>query len=95
MIETYSPLARGDKQLLKSELVGNIAKAHGKSPAQVAIRWALDQGFIVIPKSKHLDRVRMNMQVTDFSLSEEEVQQVHSLTKANVRTCWDPSKIMH
>jgi diketogulonate reductase-like aldo/keto reductase len=64
-------LARGDKLLLKDEKLLEIGKKYSKTVAQVAIRWAFDQGFIVIPKSKHLDRVRLNFDVLDFSLTPE------------------------
>jgi diketogulonate reductase-like aldo/keto reductase len=70
-VESYSPLARGTK--LKDPSVGSIAAQHGKTPAQVLIRWALQKGVVVIPKSVHQERIIENASVFDFSLTPEEI----------------------
>ena len=70
-VESYSPLSRGAK--LNDPIVGNLANHYGKTPAQVLIRWALQKGWVVIPKSVHRERIVENANVFDFSLSEEDL----------------------
>ena len=69
-IESYSPLGSGEA--LEDKTIAEIAKKHDKSPAQVLIRWHLDQGLIVIPKSTHAKRIRENIDVFDFELDDED-----------------------
>jgi len=87
-LEAYSPLARTHK--FDNPLLKEIASAHSKSPAQVMIRWALQRGLIVIPKSSHKERIKENFEVFDFSLSQQEMSKLDALNE-NYRTCWDPS----
>ena len=70
-VQAYAPLARG--AYLKSPLMIEIGKSHGKSPAQVGLRWLVQQGISVVPKSVHKDRILENSQIFDFSLTEEEM----------------------
>ena len=86
-VESYSPLARGKK--LNHPTVAALAHQHGKSPAQVLIRWALEKGYVVIPKSVHQNRILENSQVFDFSLSGEEVQTLDDLNE-NLHTINPP-----
>lgn len=58
-----------------------IAAKYGKSPAQVALRWHLDNGTIVIPKSVTPERIRINFEVFDFSLTEEDRQSIQALDR--------------
>ncbi|MEJ0014003.1 MAG: aldo/keto reductase [Bauldia sp.] len=67
-IESWSPLGSG--RLIDDPTVAAIAKKHGRSPAQVMIRWHLDQGLIVIPKSVTPARIRENIAVFDFALDD-------------------------
>lgn len=71
-IEAYSPLARGRK--LQDHRLVEIAQKYGKTAAQVAIRWSLQQGFVVIPKSVHQSRIVENAQVFDFELADEDMR---------------------
>lgn len=73
-LEAWSPLGNG--QLLSSPVISKIAKEHGKTPAQVIIRWELQQGFIVIPKSIHEERMRENRDVYDFELDADEMEAI-------------------
>lgn len=67
--------------LLESELVGGIAKKHGKTPAQVLLRWATQRGIAVIPKSNNPGRLAQNLDVLAFDLSEDEIKQISGLDK--------------
>ena len=78
-VEAYSPLTRGKN--LDDLVPVSIAKAHGRSAAQVLIRWSLQRGFVVIPKSVHKERIESNAQVFDFALSDREMEQLDSVTQ--------------
>lgn len=88
LTESWSPLGQG--KLLDHALVADIAARHGKSPAQVIIRWHLDMGFIVIPKSVTPSRIVENFQVFDFTLSEEDKAAIAGLDAADGRIGSDP-----
>ncbi|WP_213423931.1 aldo/keto reductase [Bhargavaea massiliensis] len=89
-VTAWSPLARG--KLLEEPVVKRIAESHGKAPAQVVIRWHLQHDIIVIPKSVRPDRVRSNADVFDFTLSDEDMQQLDALNR-NERTGKDPDNM--
>lgn len=57
VIEAYSPLARADDKLFKNKTIISLAEKYHKSVAQICLRWALQQDFIVLPKSKHKNRI--------------------------------------
>ena len=78
--EAYSPLGTGG--LLGNDTVNEIAKNHGKSPAQVLIRWSLQHGFLPLPKSVHPEYIKANAEVFDFELSDAEMKQLDSLRGA-------------
>jgi len=71
--EAYSPLGTGDL------LVNKLAQEHGKSPAQILIRWSLEHGFLPLPKSVHEEYIKANGQVFDFSLSADEMKLLDGL----------------
>ena len=86
--EAWSPLAQG--ALLADPAIREIAARHGRTPAQVILRWHLQQGRIVIPKSVTPARIRENLEVFDFDLAEAELAAVNSLER-NGRTGPDPA----
>lgn len=75
--EAWSPLGQGG--LLSDPAVTTIAEAHGKTPAQVLIRWHLQLGNIVIPKSVNPDRIASNFDVFDFELSAADIESIATL----------------
>ena len=89
-LEAWSPLGNG--QLLNSPVINKIAKEHGKSPAQVIIRWELQQGFIVIPKSIHEERMRENRDVYDFELDADEMEAIAILDEERHSIWYDKYK---
>lgn len=89
-IEAWSPLGRG--RLLEDETIQQIAKQHGKTVAQVIIRWHLEQGSIVIPKSVTKRRLQENFDVFDFSLTEDDLAKIEQLDR-NLRTGPHPEKM--
>ncbi len=80
-IEAWGPLGQGKYPLLEMPEVTDAAAAHGKSPAQVVIRWHLQRGYIVFPKSNHRARMAENFDVFDFELGEAEMQAISSLER--------------
>ena len=77
LAEAWSPLGCG--RLLSDRLVGEIADAHGKSPAQICIRYALQHGLVPLPKSVHPERIAANAEVFDFALTPEEMAALDAL----------------
>jgi 2,5-diketo-D-gluconate reductase A len=85
--QAWSPLARG--KILEEPMLETLAKKHGKSVAQVVLRWHIQRGVAVIPKSNSKERIIENMNVFDFELSAEEVSAITALN-TNFRTGVDP-----
>lgn len=80
-IQAWSPIGGQGGNLLSDPVIGKIAAAHKKTPAQVVIRWDLQLGIITIPKSIHKDRIEQNRDVYDFELSQAEVAAISKLNK--------------
>ncbi|GAQ80469.1 alcohol dehydrogenase (NADP+) [Klebsormidium nitens] len=80
-LSAYSPLGSGDenRKVLEYPVVKQIAEKLGKSPAQVVLRWGLQRGTSVLPKSTNFDRLRSNLEVTEWSLSEEDMKALSSI----------------
>lgn len=83
--ESWSPLGRANK-LLQDETIRNIAETHQKSIAQVILRWHVQLGALPIPKSSSPQRQLENLSLFDFNLSDEEMQKISGLSRANGRT---------
>ncbi|MGZ7442534.1 aldo/keto reductase [Paenibacillus sp. TH7-28] len=77
-VEAWSPLEQGG-EVLKDPVVKSIGEAHGKSPAQVVLRWHLQNNTIVIPKSVTPVRIEENFNVFDFKLADSEMEQISKL----------------
>jgi 2,5-diketo-D-gluconate reductase A len=78
--EAWSPLAKG-RELLEDPVVVEIATRHGRTPAQVVLRWHLQHGTIVIPKSVTPSRIKENIDVFDFELDPDEILAVNGLNR--------------
>jgi diketogulonate reductase-like aldo/keto reductase len=89
-VEAYSPLTKGMR--LGDPRVVELARKYGKSPAQVLIRWCLEHGLVVIPKSVHAERIRENASVFDFSFSPEDLRQLDGMNE-DLYTGWDPTDV--
>ncbi len=85
--EAWSPIARG--RVLADPVIEQIAQAHERTPAQVTLRWAIQRGDIVFPKSMHPDRMRENFELFDFDLSPAEMAAIDGLDRGE-RTGPDP-----
>lgn len=78
-IMSWGPLAEGRNGLFTNPVLENIGAKYGKSVAQIALRWLYQRGVIIIPKSTHIERMRENLSVIDFSLSEEDMLEIAKL----------------
>jgi diketogulonate reductase-like aldo/keto reductase len=85
--EAWSPLAQGE--VLEDTVIRGIAEEHGKTPAQLVLRWHLQIGNVVIPKSVTPERIEQNFDIFDFELSEEQLEAINALD-AGRRTGPDP-----
>jgi 2,5-diketo-D-gluconate reductase A len=86
--ESWSPLGQGT--LLENPTLKALAQKHGRTPAQVVIRWHLDRGYIVIPKSVTPSRIRENFDVFDFSLDADDLARIAALDRKDGRIGPDP-----
>lgn len=89
VVEAYSPLTHG--QRLDHPVVVDIARRTGRSVAQVLLRWGLQHGLVVIPKSTKADRIAENGSLFDFDLDARAMQALDSLEEGLV-TGWDPAE---
>jgi diketogulonate reductase-like aldo/keto reductase len=87
-VESYSPIMHGG-EVLEDPVIKRIAEAHGKSPAQVVLRWHIQHGLIVIPKSVNPERIRENIAIFDFELALEEMEVIDAMN-TNTRVGADP-----
>jgi diketogulonate reductase-like aldo/keto reductase len=78
-LEAYSPLGTG--RHLTSDTVAQIARRHGRTPAQVLLRWSIERAIPVIPKSTHRERIAENAEVFDFELSDQDVAELDALDR--------------
>ncbi|MFH2105754.1 MAG: aldo/keto reductase [Candidatus Micrarchaeota archaeon] len=88
VLEAYCPLSRAKR--LDDPKIVSIAKNHSKTSAQVLLRWALQHDVVVIPKSKHKERIIENADIFGFNLSAEEMIVLDGLNE-NLRVTWDPT----
>lgn len=91
----WAPFAEGLKGMFSEPVLKVIADKHGKSVAQVILRWEIQQGVIIIPKSVHAERMSENISIWDFSLDESDMEKIRSLDKncPSMLDCSKPSEI--
>ena len=80
----WGPLGgQGVDGIIESDLLSNIGQKHGKSAAQVALRWLTQRGIVAIPKSSHIERMQQNFDIFDFSLTQDEMNQVATMNQSD------------
>jgi diketogulonate reductase-like aldo/keto reductase len=87
--ECWGPLGQGT--ILSDETFATIGRKYGKTPAQVILRWHIDKGFVVIPKSVTPSRIRENIDVFDFNLDADDMRAIEALDSASGRVGPDPA----
>lgn len=88
MIEAYSPLTHANK--LDDEKLQLLSEKYNKSPAQILLRWGVQQDVIVIPKSSNESRIKENFEIFDFDISEDDLAMMNNWNE-DARFCGDPS----
>ena len=87
-MQAWSPLSAGQANLFQNETLGAIAASHRKSPAQVALRWLTQRGIVPIVKSANPQRMKENLSIFDFTLTDAEMEQIAKLDTGH--TCFAP-----
>lgn len=88
VMESWSPLVAGEKGVLRDKTIASIAEAHGKTPAQVILRWLVQRGIPVIPKSLSPAHMRQNLDIFDFDLTDTEMGQIANLDTDRSQFGW-------
>ncbi|XP_076088898.1 putative oxidoreductase YtbE [Mytilus galloprovincialis] len=83
----YSPLVKS--KMLKNQQICDLAKRYNKTTAQILIRWSVQHGYITIPKSSKPNRIKENMQVFDWTLSEDDMDYLDQNNVEEIRCGWD------
>lgn len=78
-LEAWYPLGHGDKALLENPVITDLAEKYGKNPGQIILRFENQEGFIVLPKSTHEKRIKENIDIFDFKLTDEEMKSMEAL----------------
>lgn len=91
ILTAYCPVARG--QLLDDPVIGEIAKAHGRTPAQICLRWLVQQPMVAaVPRALEEAHIAENLAVFDFALDDQEMQRISALRRRNVRIADPPER---
>ncbi len=78
---SWYPLGHGDKSLINEPIFAQLGEKYGKSPAQIILRWHTQMDFVVIPGSKNVNHIKDNLNILDFTLTDEEMAQIAKLDK--------------
>lgn len=81
VIQAWYPLGHGDKALLEEPVFSKLGEKYGKSNAQIILRWHIQSGNVVIPGSKNPEHIKDNFDLFDFTLTDEEMEEITSLNK--------------
>eukprot|EP00743_Colponemidia_sp_Colp-15_P007098 GILK01007658.1.p1 GENE.GILK01007658.1~~GILK01007658.1.p1 ORF type:complete len:302 (+),score=45.31 GILK01007658.1:50-907(+) len=91
-LEAYASLGQAKGELIEHSTVATIAARHNKTPAQILLRWAVQQDVVVIPKSIRRERIEENSKIFDFELSPSEMESLSELNQEK-HFCWDPNTV--
>ena len=79
--QAWSPFNRGEDNIFKDATLNSIAEKHGKTVAQVILRWQVQNDILTIPKSVHLERMKENFDIFDFELTPDDIKQIQALDR--------------
>lgn len=79
--EAWGPLGGQGAQIMAEQTIGDIADKHGKTPAQVILRWDLQRGIVPLPKSVHRERIFSNAELYDFALDDEDMRAIEAMNR--------------
>ncbi len=78
---SWYPLGHGDRSLIEEPIFKQLGEKYGKSSAQVILRWHTQMGFVVIPGSKNVAHIKDNLDIMDFTLTDDEMAEIAKLNK--------------
>ena len=87
-LEAWSPLAEGRHGIFKNPMLTSIGEKYGKTAAQIALKYLVQNGIIVIPKTIHIERMKENIDLFDFTLSEDDLLEIKRLDTGRNVTGW-------
>ena len=87
-VEAWYPIGHGDKNLLENPVFTKISKKYKKTNAQVILRWHIQKGYIIFPRSRNPIHIKENIDIFDFELSKEEIQEIDNLDKKKLYINW-------
>eukprot|EP01084_Bolivina_argentea_P003532 6643_1 len=90
LLEAYCPLSQADDTAKHNKLLNDLGAKYNKSWAQVMLRWGLQKGFVILPKSVTTHRIKENGNIFDFELSQQEMDKLEKLKEVKLRKAWDP-----
>lgn len=97
--EAWGPFAEGKHNIFTHPVLSEVGKKYGKSAAQTALRWNIQRGVVVIPKSIHTERIEQNIDIWDFALSDEDMNKIAALDlgKSEIVNHYNPDfvKMLH
>ena len=80
-IQAWYPLGHGDKALIEETIFKKLGEKYGKTPAQIILRWHIEEGNIIIPGSKNVEHIKDNANIFDFELTDEEIAEIAKINK--------------
>jgi len=93
VVQAWYPLGHGDKMLLEEPVFARLAGRYGKSNAQIILRWHIQAGNIVIPGSRNPDHMKANLDLIDFVLTEDEMDEIAGLDQEKHYYTSTPEKL--
>ncbi|MDE6592043.1 MAG: aldo/keto reductase, partial [Oscillospiraceae bacterium] len=87
-LECWYPLGHGNSELLNNSVITALAEKYGKNPGQIILRFEVQEGFVTLPKSINPDRIKGNIDIFDFSLTDREMDSIRALDTG--KTSHDP-----
>lgn len=87
-LEAWSPLAEGKHGIFKNQTLTSIGELYEKTAAQIALKFLVQKGIIIIPKTTHVERMKENIDLFDFTLSDEDIKQIELLDTGHNVTGW-------
>ena len=89
-IEAWSPIGRGNAELLNEKILVDLGKKYNKSVPQIILRWHIEKGNIIFPKSSNPAHIKENANIFDFKLTKEEIEQIDGLKREPIYTAkWE------
>ena len=78
---SWYPIGHGDKKLIEENIFKELGEKYNKTPVQIILRWHIQMGFIVIPGSKNVEHIKNNLDILDFELTKDEMNEISKINK--------------